>query len=508
MACRRRYWATSLLALLFAALASIASGEQHGADGGVCKVARVDKRRLFVLTDIANEPDDAQSLVRLMVYANEFRIEGLVATTSYWLNDTVRPDQIHDIVQAYGETLPNLKQHASGWPEVDQLVPLIKSGSTLYGMAGVGPGQDTEGSKLLVEAVDASEERLWVPIWGGSNVLAQALWHVNATRSPAEVDRFVSKLRVYAISDQDNSGPWIRRNWPGLFYIASVHHFNRYAHAAWGGISGDNYYHFPSTASVETISDSWLKKNIQIGPLGAKYPDSEFIIEGDTPSLLYMIPNGLSDPQYPEWGSWGGRYGPVVWGEGHFADSIDIITDEAGGRTIMDSHATVWRWRSAFQNDFKARMQWTMQPAFSGASHAPVPVVNGSATDAVLRINVEAGQSLVLDASQACDPDGDGTKLSFKWWQYKEPSSNNNNPKRDVSEVGFDSQNSAKVTIQVPEESVLRRPGRGAHPGADKHMHIILEVSNENLVAYRRIVLTSRKDVTAGESSNAPHDEL
>ena len=40
------------------------------------------KQRLVVLTDISNEPDDEQSLVRLLVYASDFDIEGLVATTS------------------------------------------------------------------------------------------------------------------------------------------------------------------------------------------------------------------------------------------------------------------------------------------------------------------------------------------------------------------------------------------------------------------------------------------
>ena len=43
------------------------------------------KPRLFVLTDIENEPDDAQSMVRLMTYSNQLEIEGLVATTSCWL---------------------------------------------------------------------------------------------------------------------------------------------------------------------------------------------------------------------------------------------------------------------------------------------------------------------------------------------------------------------------------------------------------------------------------------
>src|SRR5690349_1059874 len=38
------------------------------------------KPRVFVLTDIGNEPDDQMSLVRLLVYSNEFELEGLVAT--------------------------------------------------------------------------------------------------------------------------------------------------------------------------------------------------------------------------------------------------------------------------------------------------------------------------------------------------------------------------------------------------------------------------------------------
>lgn len=273
---------------------SIASGV-WSTDIAKCHLDPSPPRRLFLLSDIANEPDDAQSLVRLLVYSNEFHIEGLVATTSYWLNDTTRPDEMRKIVSAYGQSQENLQQHASGWPETEHLLNLIKSGSTKYGMDGVGEGHDSEGSSLLVNAVDSSYEPLWILVWGGANTLAQALWHVNATRSESEVEAFVSKLRVYAISDQDNSGPWIRRNWPGLYYIASVHHFNRYASAAWGGISGDDYYHFPTNADKDRVSASWIKENIQnVGPLGAKYPSGEFIIEGDCFILWIAALSGLT----------------------------------------------------------------------------------------------------------------------------------------------------------------------------------------------------------------------
>jgi hypothetical protein len=50
----------------------------------------VEKSRVLVLTDIANEPDDQMSMVRFLVYANEYDIEGLVAGTSTWM-ETAKP---------------------------------------------------------------------------------------------------------------------------------------------------------------------------------------------------------------------------------------------------------------------------------------------------------------------------------------------------------------------------------------------------------------------------------
>ncbi|KAF9877492.1 cellulose-binding protein [Colletotrichum karsti] len=478
-----------------------------------CTPATPDKPRVFLLSDIANEPDDAQSLVRLLVYSNELRVEGLVATTSIWLNDTTRPDQMHDIVDAYEEVRPNLLKHATGYPEAGYLRDLITSGLPVYGMYGVGEGKDSEGSKRLVKAVDASDEPLWVPVWGGASVLAQALWHVNATRSPAEIEKFVSKLRAYSISDQDNTGSWIRRNFPQLFFIASIHHFNRYALAAWGGISGDQYYNFPSLASRDVVSADWIKENIQrVSPLGAKYPDTDFIVEGDTPSLLYLIPNGLSDPEHPEWGSWGGRYGPVTYGEGHFADSVDVIKDS--GKTIMSSQATVWRWREAFQNDFAARMKWTGSSGFDGAPHAPVVVLNGDKSRKVVKMVVKEDQEIGLDARESCDPDGGD--LTYKWWQYLEPSSNNNSPGRDVGKLELSDTNSAIITVTMPSKEVLRAEGRNRHPEEDKHLHLILEVSDGTLVSYRRVIFTIPAP-KAGEATSSgekaaekagAHDEL
>ncbi|KAF4958751.1 hypothetical protein FSARC_10942 [Fusarium sarcochroum] len=496
----------SLSLMKLIAITAVASGTISQASSQ-CKLESSVKPRLFVLTDIANEPDDAQSLVRLMTYAHEFRIQGLIATTSIWLNDTTRADQILDIIDAYEQVLPNLQVHASGWPKPSHIRSIVGSGLPLYGMDGVGQGKDSEGSRLLIQAVDAasaSDEPIYIPIWGGASVLAQALWYVNATRTSSEIQHFVSQIRAYAISDQDNTGVWIRRNWPQLFYIASIHHFNRYAIAAWGGMAGDAYYHFPShKASKAVISPDWIKKNIQdVGVLGSRYPDADFIFEGDTPSFLYMIPNGLSDPEHPEWGSWGGRYGPVNYGEGHYADSVDTITHQ-DGTISMGQHVTVWRWREAFQNDFAARMQWSVTNEFTGAQHPPITVVNEDRSRSVIKRLATPGETIVLDASNSCDPDGEDEGLTYKWWQYKEPSSNNNNPKRDVATLQLDAADTARVTVTIPSSEELRRVGRNTHPEEDKHLHLILEVSDGKLTSYRRVTFS-----VLAVGSEIRHDEL
>ena len=40
------------------------------------------KQRVVVLTDITNEPDDEESLVRFLVSSSDYDVEALIATTS------------------------------------------------------------------------------------------------------------------------------------------------------------------------------------------------------------------------------------------------------------------------------------------------------------------------------------------------------------------------------------------------------------------------------------------
>ncbi|HKJ42440.1 MAG TPA: DUF1593 domain-containing protein [Sunxiuqinia sp.] len=168
------------------------------------RAAATEKPRVFVLTDIENEPDDAMSMVRFLVYSNQFDIEGLAATTSIHQQKRVAPERIRKIAEAYGKVRDNLEKHEHGFPTGNFILSKITEGLPEYGMTAVGKGKDSPASEKLIQAVDKDDPRpLWVTAWGGPNVLAQALWKVRNTRSAEELKEFVSKLRVYTISDQD-----------------------------------------------------------------------------------------------------------------------------------------------------------------------------------------------------------------------------------------------------------------------------------------------------------------
>lgn len=270
------------------------------------------KNRIFVLTDMGNEPDDQMSMVRLLTYANELDIEGLVATTSTWKRSEPETTNIKAIIKAYQQVRPNLLKNAKGWPTAKSLTQVVTTGQPQYGMADVGEGKLSPGARALINAVDKKDDRpLWVSLWGGANTLAQALYHVRATRSNAQLLTFEHKLRVYSISDQDDAGPWIRKNFPEIIYIVKPSSPNggEYASATWTGIAGDRYYQNGQGADFSEVTNEWLDKNIRSkGPLGKHYLRYAFIMEGDTPSYLGLIPNGLNSARSPSWGGWGGRY--------------------------------------------------------------------------------------------------------------------------------------------------------------------------------------------------------
>ena len=448
-----------------------------------------EKHRVIILSDIEADPDDTQSFVRLFLYANEIDIKGLIATTSCWHKTRVDPESIKKIINAYGKVQPNLIKHEPGFPTVQALLQLVKQGLPKYGMEGVGNGNDSQGSDWIIKVLEEKDERpLWVSVWGGANTLAQSLYKIKNTKSEAETKRLIAKLRVYTISDQDDSGIWIRNNFPDLFYIVSPG--DDYGSSTWAAINS-----VIKGISNDKISNRWIAENIQQGhgPLGAAYPDVAWGVEGDTPAFLSLIPNGINNPEHPEWGGWGGRYELYkpdfskqkkggsgvpfetetreIWTNA--TDSFSPFIYKDYGRVVekdtvifTDNKVTLWRWRDDFQNDFAARIDWCIK-SYKDANHPPVPVLKQDAT-----FTVKSGQWFTLDASGTHDPDGDS--FSFLWFHYMEAGTYR-------KEVKVSPENYPGIGLTAPDVEKAET------------IHIILKISDKGtpaLTRYKRVIVT------------------
>lgn len=456
--------------------------------------AQQTKSRMIVLSDIEADPDDSQTLIRLLLYSNQIDIEGLIATTSVHQKSRVAPETIRKIINGYEKVQPNLLKHEPGYPTAQTLLAVVKQGLPVYGMEGVGKGKDSEGSEWIIKVLEKDDNRpLWISVWGGPNCLAQALWKIKDTKSAADAKKLIAKIRVYTISDQDDTGYWLRKTFPDLFYIVSP---GNYGTSTWTAI-----FKVIAGAKNEVISNSWLAENIQQGhgSLGSLYPDVAYSMEGDTPSWLMLVQNGLNDPDHPEWGSWGGRYElykpepvktpvhPLFTGGGPYEPESRAIWTNANdkftpripnkyGRAIgqdtgsyNDSFVTLWRWREDLQNDFAARMDWCTK-SFAEANHPPVAKVNEPE-----QFTVKSGDIFKLDADGSYDPDGDN--LSYWWFQYPEAGTY-----KGIINIAPYSENLYNVhTIKAPEVT------------SPQTVHFILKVTDKGkpaLSRYKRVIIT------------------
>ncbi|WP_281075489.1 nucleoside hydrolase-like domain-containing protein [Klebsiella quasivariicola] len=463
--------------------------------------------RVFVLTDIGNEPDDQMSLTRFLLYANEMNVEGLVATTSTWQREKVHTDMIDLVLGHYGEVQPNLLKHAAGFPTKRQLEKVVAPGLAGYGMAATGKGKNTPGSDLLVRAIEKSTDAnhpLYINLWGGANTLAQALQDLSAKHPASTVTALTGNLVVYSISDQDDAGFWIRAHYPAITYIVdpSSQNGEDYARATWTGISGDKYYRNAPGADFTTVSQHWLDQNIRSkGPMGKGYLQYLFIMEGDTPAFLGLIRNGLNSERNPGWGGWGGRYivrqpqhetRPVWSSGGDFypgnPNAADTVTG-VDGKPYTSNQATIWRWREAFQHDFAARMDWTIKD-YASANHNPQVVVNGDSGQAALLLTTTVGETLKLSAEGSKDPDGN--MLRYQWFLYPEAGSASSQPVAvsDVQGRRGEDNLQAPAVLALSEQTQSRTEVKALRQGTE---HLILAVTDNgtpSLTSYRRVIVT------------------
>lgn len=405
-----------------------------------------------------SDPDDVQSMVRFLTYANEFRVEGLIATAATLAN-TVDKRHILDVLDRYEQVEANLRLHDKAFPTAAALRKVTTQGlAGTYGKPAaqiLGEGKDSEASEFIIRLIDQPDPApVWFCFWGGSRELAQALWKVRRSRSPAELSQFVAKIRAYFIAQQDGTTQWLLDEFPGLFAILSERAYPGMSYRAPGSV--------PETGNL-----AWLNANVREGhgPLGALYPRSawdarfEGVYEGDSPSFLYLLSGstGLSDTGEPSWGGWGGRF---------------MRVPEAG-RLWLDAtegQHSISLWHEARQRDFAARMDWCVKP-YSAANHAPLAVLNGDRGVGALRFTARPGGTISLNAAGSGDPDRHA--LAFRWWQYREPGTCS-------GEVAISGAAAAAASVAIPTDA------------ANCTFHIILEVTDNGapaLTSYRRAVI-------------------
>ena len=415
------------------------------------------KPRVINTTDLGADPDDKQSLVRQLVSANEFDIEGLIVSTGCWRKTQSNTDMLDQIVNAYTEVYDNLTVHAEGFPSPEYLKTISIMGQLGYGMSDVGLGKDSPGSELIINAADKDDPRpIWVMGWGGMNTAAQAIWKVRETRSPEAFNIFLNKLRLFDILGQDDSGAWIAKNFPQVFYIRAT------------GVYG------------WAPSDEYLDNHIQNhGPLGAEYPDRQWATEGDSPAFMHVYPNGLNDPEQIDQGGWGGRFSFAKQEGIRSMSEVKKIKEDAEllfdpyymyGNTPEKAKA-IKKWSNGYNNDFAARMDWSITSKYEEANHHPKAVLNGDKSLKVLKSSAKAGSTIELNAKGSSDPDGG--ELNYNWSFYDEPSSYDGS-------IIIQNSKSSSAKVLIPSDAV------------GKNIHLILEIHDHgtpNLYAYRRLII-------------------
>lgn len=458
-----------------------------------------DKTRVIITSD--GEIDDECSMVRFLLYANEWDIEGIITSSSQyhwqghkWAGD----DWIDPYLKAYAEVYSNLIKHDKAYPTPDYL----KSINFLGNVESEGEMEKvTAGSQHIVNVLlDESDNRpIWIQAWGGTNTIAKALKTIEEEH-PNKMAYIANKLRFFFIWEQDNTyQTYIRPHW-GKYNIQTIICDQFWAVAyQWDKIMpADKLNYFKA---------DWMKSNIleNHGPLCSLYEaykgggDNEGFIgesgkskgdfrsEGDSPAFIYTIPTGLRSLESPDYGGWGGRYIKVrdnTWLDPVTEPNYTYpkgrwFTETAWGRNYMrktypenaelmkEYFNPITRWSDAFQNDFAARADWCIQP-YDNANHPPVVVIKNA-----LNITANPGKKINLSAKGTTDPDND--KLSYTWWQYTNAGTYNGT-------VEIKNSKKQKVAFIIP---------KNAEQG--KTIHVICEVKDSGtpqLTRYQRIIIT------------------
>ncbi len=269
---------TLIIPICFMATLSLAQGPMSS------------KPRVVISSDIGGtDPDDFQSMIHLLMYADIFEIEGLISSPY----GDGRKGHFIEMIDLYKKDLKDLRRQAPELPKAEYLKGICKQG-TISGAPFKGYQNATEGSDWIVKcAKKQSAQPLWILVWGGLEDLAQALY---------DAPEIKDKVKVYWIGGPNkkwsaNAYSYIAGNHPDLWFIE--------ANATYRGWFMDK--DSPEKVHGDAYYNNFIKGR---GALGQNFKNhyNGRIKMGDTPSLAYLM-NG--DPNSPEGESWGGSFVPI-----------------------------------------------------------------------------------------------------------------------------------------------------------------------------------------------------
>ena len=421
---------------------------------------------------------------------------------------------IDDAVDVYEQAYPNLRVHSAEYPSPAELRSKIRWGNVEF---DGDISKDTPGSDLIRSVLlDDDDEPVYLLAWGGASTIARALKSIEERHAAdpdwARLQARVSRKAILSLSgDQDDTyATYIRPHWPNV----------RTMTAGEGGVGvGYGAFVFASAENAPYYSATWTRENISTqGPIGAHYrvwgdgkqmvkgdvfdyfgvagrsaaelramgyvvwlpprPQGEFLGEGDTFTYLNLLGNGLGAYTAETPGGWAGhvvvnpalqkpspRAAPAGAASSVTAlmRSLEGIGPDGPSTRPTSPHPN---FVAAAQNDFAARMRWSVTPRYAEANHEPV-VTMRSGTG----VSARPGETVRIEAVVS-DPDGNA--VSVRWWRWKDVDTY-------PGDVRLSPADSVALVLRVPDDAL-----------AGQTIQLVLEATDNGrpaLTSYQRVRL-------------------
>jgi hypothetical protein len=408
---------------------------------------------------------------------------------------------IDDAVNAYAEAYPNLRVHDPDYPTPEQLRAKIRWGNVEFDgeMA-----KDTEGSDLIESLLlDDDESPVYLHAWGGQSTIARALKSIEeqyaGTPQWAAIRAIViRKAVIHPSGDQDDTyANYIEPVWPEI----------RYRRQAGGASLSYNAQARVSEQDAAYFTTEWTRANVSArGALGALYrvwgdgkqmvkgdifdyfgaagksaeelkaegyvvwtpihEQGSFLGEGDTPTFLNLVDNGLRGYRSESFGGWGGhaQTAPAQSFAQGFA-ALESFAANPAARQVP--RAPTHPFLAAAQRDFAARLVWATTPTFAAANHAPRLTARGSRL-----VSARRGDVVELRV-RSSDPDGDD--VAVRWWRWDDADSY-------AGSVELDRTSGSRASFAVPGDAE-----------AGQTIHVVAEATDDGspaLTRYERFVVS------------------